>query len=63
VPSEAETAAPAGSEVVAEEPMSEVAAEATRDEGEESAAITETSDEEAATAETANETAAETEEA
>jgi small subunit ribosomal protein S16 len=37
VPAEAEATA----DVVAEEPMSEVAAEATRDEGEESAAITE----------------------
>lgn len=40
-PAEAAAVATAEAEAVAEEPMSEVAAEATRDEGEESAAITE----------------------
>lgn len=61
VPAEAEAAA----DVVAEEPMSEVAAEATRDEGEESAAITEAEPaEEVAAAESAEtETAETTEEA
>jgi small subunit ribosomal protein S16 len=61
VPAEAEVAA----DVVAEEPMSEVAAEATRDEGEESAAITEAEPaEEVAAAESAEgETTETTEEA